>query len=30
VLGWVNLAMVKILQHVLGVNKIQAIAITLA
>ena len=29
VLGWVNLAMVKILQHVLGVNKIQAIAITL-
>jgi len=29
VLGWVNLAMVKILEHVLGVTKIQAIAITL-
>ncbi|MCS7316633.1 MAG: Na+:solute symporter, partial [Bryobacteraceae bacterium] len=29
VLGWVNLAMVKILEHVLGVSKVQAIAITL-
>ncbi|MGB9605097.1 MAG: sodium:solute symporter family protein [Bryobacteraceae bacterium] len=29
VLGWVNLAMVKILEHVLGVTKIQAIVITL-
>jgi len=30
VLGWVNLAMVKILEHVLGVSKIQALALTLA
>ena len=30
VLGWVNLAMVKILQHVLGVDKIQALGLTLA
>jgi SSS family solute:Na+ symporter len=30
VLGWVNLAMVKILEHVLGVAKIQALALTLA
>ena len=29
VLGWVNLAMVKILEHVLGVTKVHAIAITL-
>ncbi len=29
VLGWVNLAMVKILEHVLGVSKIQALGLTL-
>lgn len=29
VLGWVNLAMVKILENVLGVSKLQALAITL-
>jgi len=29
VLGWVNLAMVKILENVLGVTKLQALAITL-
>ncbi len=29
VLGWVNLAMVKILENVLGVSKIQALGITL-
>lgn len=29
VLGWVNLAMVKILENVLGVNKLEALGITL-